>query len=848
MILREREPGTRTTNERRRRGPLARYAHWLHLRWPAGGVEPLPDAREDFSTNVPGLYIVGDLTGVPLLKLSADAGARVVRTIATRHAPFGGPEPDAPNAPLDLAIVGAGVAGFAAALEARKLGLRFRLFEASEPFSTIVNFPKAKPIYTYPSGMEPAGDLRFHEKAKVKEGLLDDLREQTVAQGIVPVIARVSHVRRGSGGPLELVFEDEATHQITLARAVVVAIGRTGNYRKLGVPGEDLPKVYNRLHDPKDYAGQRALVVGGGDTAVETAIALTRGGAQVTLSYRGATFNRAKPENVEQLEALHSADAQRTSGAAEVEAPSDVRASTAVGEWTHASERGSLQLLLSSHVTAIRDDAVELRDATGDPLHLPNDVVFTMIGREPPLDFFRRSGVRIRGEHNAAWWLTLSAFLLVCVWTYHWKRPGVTITGIGPIDRALDIGAWWQALGWFPYGVSGWLAALGEAWSRPSNLLGVLARALDQPGFYYSFAYCACVVGFGIDRIRRRRTPYVKWQTITLMAIQVVPLFLLPYLVLPWMGHNGWFADGAALAPVADALFERHDDLGHDRAYWRSFGFILAWPLFIWNVFTEQPMCAWLAISFLQTFVIIPLIVYRWGKGAYCGWICSCGALAETLGDRHRWKMPHGPWWNRLNLLGQAFLAFALLLLGLRVLGWLGVPFATSVFYGGLNKLPLLNYAWFVDLVWAGIFGVGLYFWFSGRVWCRFACPLAALMHVYHRFSRFRILADKKKCISCNVCTSVCHQGIDVMSFANKGEPMADPQCVRCSACVQMCPTGVLSFGRVDRHERETARDPAWLIASPVQMVELRINGHGIDAARAVRSYETPARTPASRR
>ena len=102
--------------------------------------------------------------------------------------------------------------------------------------------------------------------------------------------------------------------------------------------------------------------------------------------------------------------------------------------------------------------------------------------------------------------------------------------------------------------------------------------------------------------------------------------------------------------------------------------------------------------------------------------------------------------------------------------------------------------------------GYGAYFWFSGRVWCRFACPLAALMHVYARFSRFRILADKKKCISCNVCTSVCHQGIDIMNFANKGLPMADPECVRCSACVESCPTGVLEFGQVDRKTGEVIK------------------------------------------
>jgi polyferredoxin len=105
----------------------------------------------------------------------------------------------------------------------------------------------------------------------------------------------------------------------------------------------------------------------------------------------------------------------------------------------------------------------------------------------------------------------------------------------------------------------------------------------------------------------------------------------------------------------------------------------------------------------------------------------------------------------------------------------------------------------------------------SGRVWCRFACPLAALMHIYARFSQFRIFAEKKKCISCNVCTTVCHQGIDVMSFANKGLPMEDPECVRCSACVQSCPTGVLSFGRLDG-KGGAIYDK--LQASPVRMQE----------------------------
>ena len=107
--------------------------------------------------------------------------------------------------------------------------------------------------------------------------------------------------------------------------------------------------------------------------------------------------------------------------------------------------------------------------------------------------------------------------------------------------------------------------------------------------------------------------------------------------------------------------------------------------------------------------------------------------------------MPHGPGWNRLNMLGQVVLAFAFALLGLRIAGWVMGPqsWPSLAFTRGFASIPYLNYQWSVDLFLSGVFGVGLYFWFSGRTWCRFACPLAALMHIYARFSRFRIFADK---------------------------------------------------------------------------------------------------------
>lgn len=747
---------------------VRQYTRWLHTGWPAGTVEKLPIVQPDGTTNVPGLFIVGDLAGIPLLKFSADTGARAVRRIHAdaefqkRRTSTAPPGAQAAAAPLDVLIIGAGVAGLAAALEARKLGLRFAIVESSEPLSTLVNFPARKPIYTYPTEMTPAGELTL--TATVKEALIDELRAQTIERGIEPRRARVEFVRR-AGAELVAVVADGPPIR---ALRVIVAIGRSGEFRRLGIAGEELPKVYNRLHDPHDFAGQQVLVVGGGDSALEAAIALADSGASVTLSYRNAEFTRPKPENAAGLQA-----------------------------------RPQIRILLGSRVERIGERSVSIRDAGGQSIDLPNDAVFTMIGRSAPLDFLRRSGVAIAGEMTARSWALFAAFMAFCVFLYHWKK-----------SRAeLPIYQWFENRRWFPFNVPDLWAAFGDAAQQTGHILHVLANATKQPGFYYTLAYCLCVVIFGLQRIRRRKTPYVRLQTYTLMAIQCVPLFVLPEIVLPWAGENGWFSGGGLGGWIGANLFPNGE-------YWRAYGLILAWPLFIYNVFTEQPLTAWLVISFVQTFVLIPLLIYYYGKGAYCGWICSCGALAETLGDAHRHKMPHGKFWNRLNMVGQVVLAFVTLLLLLRVAAWIapGTPIA-DVYRALLGRLPFVNYEYLVDLVMAGILGVGCYFWFSGRVWCRFACPLAALMHIYARFSRFRILADKKKCISCNVCTSVCHQGIDVMSFANRGLPMADVECVRCSACVQMCPTGVLSFGQVDPKTGQViGRDR--LTASLVQLTE----------------------------
>lgn len=758
---------------------LSRYTRWLHLRWPAGTVEKLPEVNPDGTTAVPGVRVVGDLTGVPLLKFAADSGARAAQAVAAEL----GAERGGDTGPADLAIVGGGVAGLAAALEAKKLGLRFVVFEANQPFATIANFPKAKPIFTYPTEFKPAGDLAL--SGDVKEDLLAELEAQRLSAGIEPHRARIEKLERRDG----VIHLHHPDGQPFRARRVIVAIGRGGEHRKLGIPGEALAdKVFNRLHDPAEHAGKRVLVVGGGDSALEAAVALARAGASVTLSHRGDAFARAKPENAAALAAALAA--------------------------------AGVEIVFKSQLREITADSVRLQTGEGRERVLPNDVVFTLIGRAAPLDFFRRSGIPIQGETSTLGWLGVATLLFFCVFIYSWKSGGPTESWINP---------------------SAWADSLAAHTSDRSTLLGTLAVSLKSRSFYYTLVYSSLILGFGLDRIRRRNTPYIKRQTWTLMIVQWLPLFILPEVILPWLGYNGAFSSGLGAA-LGDGLFEKYipaadyaaaawPEWGHPRAYWRAYGFILAWPLNVYNVFTDSPHWWWIAIGAVQTFVLIPWAVWRWGKGAYCGWICSCGALAETLGDRHRHKMPHGPRWNRLNFIGQVFLAAAFALLAVRVAGWL-LPgsWADRSFHallegkdanGALAGGFFLSYKWFVDILFGGVIGVGFYFKYSGRVWCRFACPLAALMHIYARFSRFRIFAEKKKCISCNVCTSVCHQGIDVMAFANQGLPMEDPQCVRCSACVQSCPTGVLSFGQLLAEGKPLFDE---LPASPVRMRERTVN------------------------
>src|SRR6185369_7192997 len=240
------------------------------------------------------------------------------------------------------------------------------------------------------------------------------------------------------------------------------------DFRRLGVPGEDLDKVSNRLLDPADYAGRRVVVVGGGDSALESAVALAGSGAEVTLVHRGVELTRPKPANLEAL------------------------------------ARSGVQVRLGVRVRAIEAHGVILAAGPSSEESLANDVVFVMIGREPPIGFLRRCGVRIRGQFGPWRWAGLGLSLAFCGWLYNWKSGG-------------RFSALWVQRHWFPTNLPDLLSASGGAIAaaarEPRTLVGTLAISASSPAFWYTLAYSLVIVTFGLRRIARRRTPYVTAQT-----------------------------------------------------------------------------------------------------------------------------------------------------------------------------------------------------------------------------------------------------------------------------------------------------------------------------------------------
>ena len=322
------------------------------------GREDVPRLDETYQTTVPGIYVVGELGGLSLVRNAVAQGRRVVEHIAGRMR--GEPTPSGEGL-LDLIIVGAGPAGLSAALTAGSAGLSYVALEREETLGgSLLHYPRRKMVLTQPVDLPPWGALCQEEYAKealleLFEGMVQDHRLD-VRFG-EPVV----DVRREDDGSFLL----RSARGTWRARSVVLALGRRGTPRKLGVPGEELPKVMYRLIDAEGYRGQKVLVVGGGDSAAEAAIGLGRQpGNEVTLSYRREKLVRLKKKNQDALDALMA--------------------------------EGRVRPLFSSQPEEIQPDRVRLRLKDGT-VELENDYVFVFAGGVPPFDFLRKIGVGFGG-------------------------------------------------------------------------------------------------------------------------------------------------------------------------------------------------------------------------------------------------------------------------------------------------------------------------------------------------------------------------------------------------------------------------------------------------------------------
>ncbi|MEW6743406.1 MAG: NAD(P)-binding domain-containing protein [Planctomycetota bacterium] len=327
----------------------------------------VPRLTEELETSVPGLFVSGELGGLALIRNAVEQGVAVVERLAQRLS--AGAEPALAHAgALDLLISGAGPAGIAAALAAKERGLRYVAVEQEESLGgSILHYPRRKLT------MLQSFTLPLHGKVKIgeypKEAVLS-IFENAVTQHSLPIHfgERVLAIERRVGPSP---FRIATTKKSWEARYVLMALGRRGTPRKLEVPGEELPKVTYKLVDAASYSHSRLLVVGGGDSAIEAALALAQQpGNEVTLSYRKSDFYRIKARNEERMRAAIAAK--------------------------------QVDVVLSSNVREITTTSVVLQIESGDgkarELALPNDYVFVFAGGVPPFAILEGAGVAFGPE------------------------------------------------------------------------------------------------------------------------------------------------------------------------------------------------------------------------------------------------------------------------------------------------------------------------------------------------------------------------------------------------------------------------------------------------------------------
>ena len=314
----------------------------------------IPNVRPNFETNIAGIFIAGELGGMGLIRKAAEQGRQALETIRSRK----GGNPD-----LDVVIVGAGPAGISAGLGAIQHKLRYKIVEQEDSLGgAIYHYPRNKVAMTAPVKLPVIGSVKMSEISKEK--LLEFWHAVVTKTGLMIAFnEKMETIERKEDG--FLVKTSKASYQ---TRSVLLAIGRRGSPRKLGVPGEEQSKVVYRLIDPEQYRGMAVLVVGGGDSALEAAIAIAeQPDTNVVLSYRSAAFQRVKERNRERL--------------------------------AQQEQAGRLRVIFNSKVKKIEANTVSL-EFDNATCEMPNDGVIVCAGGELPIPLLQKIGITFETKHG----------------------------------------------------------------------------------------------------------------------------------------------------------------------------------------------------------------------------------------------------------------------------------------------------------------------------------------------------------------------------------------------------------------------------------------------------------------
>lgn len=318
--------------------------------------------------------------------------------------------------------------------------------------------------------------------------------------------------------------------------------------------------------------------------------------------------------------------------------------------------------------------------------------------------------------------------------------------------------------------------------------------------FLYGTLYTVSIFSLGIKfLLKYRHNRYQFIRTLVVIGSQLFLAYLIPE-ILAGMNYNDAVAEDGTYIGYYDTDIKNTWPLDYD--------FFNDWHLDAMQQKAYQPLgILYLIVGIAMFLLVTPIVTYFAGKRWYCSWICGCGGLAETAGDPFRHlSSKRLSAWKLERWLIHGVMVFVFVMTAATIYGYFwntGEIFGLNI-YSNFQK----PYGFFIGAIFSGIIGVGFYPLLGNRVWCRFGCPMAGYMGIIQRFkSKFRITTNGGQCISCGNCSTYCEQGIDVRSYAQKGQNIVRASCVGCGICSAVCPRGVLKLengpevGRMDLPE-----------------------------------------------